>query len=340
MTYIEAMLTRTDADLLLSALQPLAAPHSTCADHSTDQSANNSATGSATGSATRPAAAPVEPDTRTYTQRLADAIVQMSRRVLATASDSFIPAPLASLPVVITLDELIDRTSIDPRVACDAELSVTVIRTPHSGLNHDALQQALTAISPALGGTKFEVLEQGRDKRLASRWQRRALKARDRCCVYPGCSAPWEWTEAHHIKDWRYGGTTDLDELASLCSRHHHLLHAKGWELVPDGQGGWVVATEPERDMRSAQERSTATGPSVVNASVVNASPVPMALFELSESAPSARNAELAEPTSQPTSQSIITWTSPPTPPSLPTQHQPQRPAIRPPSPPPPHPRR
>jgi hypothetical protein len=50
------------------------------------------------------------------------------------------------------------------------------------------------------------VLDLGRDTRTISRAQRRALNARDRGCVIPGCMAPPEYCEGHHVI---WGGTSN-----------------------------------------------------------------------------------------------------------------------------------
>ncbi|MEI7548230.1 MAG: DUF222 domain-containing protein, partial [Actinomycetota bacterium] len=49
----------------------------------------------------------------------------------------------------------------------------------------------------------------------------RQVAARDGGCRYPGCHRPVNSTEAHHIHSWEHGGSTDLDNLVLLCSRHH-----------------------------------------------------------------------------------------------------------------------
>jgi hypothetical protein len=59
----------------------------------------------------------------------------------------------------------------------------------------------------------------GRSERHATPGQRRALAARDGGCTFPGCDAPTQWCDAHHVTHWQHGGRTDLDELALLC-RH------------------------------------------------------------------------------------------------------------------------
>jgi hypothetical protein len=80
------------------------------------------------------------------------------------------------------------------------------------------------------------VLDLGRRVRLATPSQKRALAARDGGCVIPTCAAPPEICDTHHIVAWSSGGPTDLDNLASLCPRHHTAVHAGHWLLsVRDG---------------------------------------------------------------------------------------------------------
>jgi hypothetical protein len=59
----------------------------------------------------------------------------------------------------------------------------------------------------------------------------KAVAARDGGCRFPGCDRPIRWCDAHHIQYWRNMGTTDIDNLALLCSRHHHLIHKPDWHL-------------------------------------------------------------------------------------------------------------
>lgn len=71
----------------------------------------------------------------------------------------------------------------------------------------------------------------GRSTRLASRAQRRALRAMHPTCAMPGCSVGFDHTQPHHVIWWERGGLTDLDNLLPLCSRHHHHVHDDGWQL-------------------------------------------------------------------------------------------------------------
>jgi hypothetical protein len=51
--------------------------------------------------------------------------------------------------------------------------------------------------------------------------------------VFPGCPRAAGQTEAHHVRHWADGGSTSLDNLALLCSRHHQAVHHEGWQLLP-----------------------------------------------------------------------------------------------------------
>ena len=63
--------------------------------------------------------------------------------------------------------------------------------------------------------------------RCASYAQRRALYKRSKHCQYPGCTAARE-LHSHHlvpVVPVELGGTTELDNLILLCTRHHSLVH-------------------------------------------------------------------------------------------------------------------
>jgi hypothetical protein len=72
----------------------------------------------------------------------------------------------------------------------------------------------------------------GRTTRLASRAQRRALRALYATCAVYGCAVKFDHCQPHHVDYWENGGHTDLANLLPLCSRHHHLVHEGGWKLT------------------------------------------------------------------------------------------------------------
>ena len=99
------------------------------------------------------------------------------------------------------------------RIACDS--SIVAIREDENG----------------------EPLSIGRRSRTIPPPMRRALRARDKGCRFPGCTNT-RFVDGHHIKHWADGGETSLDILVLLCRHHHHLVHEGGFacEKSADGQ--------------------------------------------------------------------------------------------------------
>lgn len=67
-------------------------------------------------------------------------------------------------------------------------------------------------------------LSVGRKTRTVPPALRRALRSRDHCCRFPGCTQR-RFVDAHHMHHWADGGQTKLSNLVLLCRRHHRLLH-------------------------------------------------------------------------------------------------------------------
>ena len=74
------------------------------------------------------------------------------------------------------------------------------------------------AIAPVVLGGEGEVLDVGRDARLATRAQRRALRAMYRTCGWPDCAVPFDRCQIHHTTAWRHTGATDLADLVRRCA--------------------------------------------------------------------------------------------------------------------------
>jgi HNH endonuclease len=88
------------------------------------------------------------------------------------------------------------------------------------------------------------VLDLGRRRRRPTSALRRAARERDHCrCRYPGCES--RRTDLHHIRYWSNGGRTSLDNLISLCKRHHMLIHDRGY-LIAAGPGGTFTFYQPD----------------------------------------------------------------------------------------------
>ncbi|MCU0284498.1 MAG: HNH endonuclease [Candidatus Nanopelagicales bacterium] len=201
--------------------------------------------------------------------RRADALVELTQ---AAAASGALPTR-GGLPVALTvtlehtrLDDPIWTTSRGHQLTqaesrwagCDADVTPVLLETAHRcgpGPDEPGLAdhppagwqsrgaRPTTAGSPsaaariaALAATLFDrriPLAVGRTQRTATPAQRRALAARDRGCVIPGCAVPAEACQAHHLTDWADGGRTDVEGLALLCWTHHRQVDLRMWTIHP-----------------------------------------------------------------------------------------------------------
>src|ERR671919_655359 len=119
-------------------------------------------------------------------------------------------------------------------------------------VSEDTLSQGLCEVEPgaeiapetarriACDAALVEMVETGgspvssRKRRRVPTRMRRALKARDKTCRWPGCTARGRY-DAHHIVFWTHHGETLLPNLVLLCRYHHRQVHEGGFTLVKDG---------------------------------------------------------------------------------------------------------
>ena len=94
-----------------------------------------------------------------------------------------------------------------------------------------------------------EIVDYGREERIVPPGLRRVLARRDGGCLYPSCTRPPQHTHAHHVQHWADGGTTDLANLASLCTTHHHAIHDNNITITPtpgkqpNQPGYWTIGS-------------------------------------------------------------------------------------------------
>lgn len=129
----------------------------------------------------------------------------------------------------------LDATTVE-RLACDA----AVHRVVTSG--------------------RSTILDYGRATRTISPDLWAALVIRDGGCRIPWCDRDSTWCDAHHIRPWSRGGPTNLANLVTLCSRHHHRLHEPGWhlKLLPDAT---VEVTTPDGATHTSRPPPRAPSP-------------------------------------------------------------------------------
>jgi hypothetical protein len=171
------------------------------------------------------------PDLRTSDRRRGDALVQLVRRAVA-AGKSIPTTTKAQLFVTMDYDRLAARLSSPRAGGHDPGLAAgTVIGGTHSGalLAPETVRRLAcdATLIPLVLGTDREILDWGRAKRLFTASQNKRLWLRDGGCTYPGCDAPAQWCDAHHLVHWTDGGSSDLDNAVLLCGHHHQLVHRR-----------------------------------------------------------------------------------------------------------------
>jgi len=174
-------------------------------------------------------------DERKLARRFADALVELAGHAL----DNGMVPQRPHLQVTTTLETLLQRAGAP---AADLELALPISAASVERLACDC------NVTRILLGSDSQVIDVGRSKRVMSPAQRRALQVRDKGCRWPGCDRPASYTSAHHLVHWVKGGTTDLDNLALLCRRHHWLVHEGRWQLVKTDEGE-LIAVPPQLDL-------------------------------------------------------------------------------------------
>src|SRR5438309_2386055 len=184
--------------------------------------------------ALQPFMKPVKDDARSYGQRSADALVQLGREGGSGGKrDGAGPRP-----------QLIIRASFDTLAgtkgapAGELEGGGTV---PAETVQRHACDSAISRIT-GQGELEHELNHASRTLPASTR---RALEARDRHCVFPGCTRPLNWCDGHHLVWWTRGGATALPNLALLCRPHHRMVHEEGWTF--ERRDGRFVTRPPAR---------------------------------------------------------------------------------------------
>ena len=78
-------------------------------------------------------------------------------------------------------------------------------------------------------------------------------------CVFPACQTPAERCDIDHLTAWSQGGTTGLDNLATLCQAHHRLKHTPGWALTRDQASGILSWYTPDKTVSQRHPNGTIT---------------------------------------------------------------------------------
>ena len=176
----------------------------------------------------------------------------------AEASGGAVEMPGRAQAAAEALAEMLERASgVPDATGVTPTPEIVVVYDEASGelSDQDNLPISATALRWLVAAGVIRALEvsptgdplrMGRKLRYASTHQRRALAVRDGGCVFPGCSRPVAWCDAHHVDHWDTGGPTDIENLALLCRHHHRVTHQPGWEMSRSpGEPDAPPGTEP-----------------------------------------------------------------------------------------------
>ena len=159
-----------------------------------------------------------------YSRRRADALVALADAALKSESDARGNADRYQVMVhvdaaALVNDDLFGRSGLADgpllppetirRLGCDCSIVSTIERDG-------------------------EILSVGRKTRTIPTPIKRALRARDRHCRFPGCTSK-VWVDGHHIEYWTHGGETKLSNLVLVCRAHHRALHEYGYSVKIEG---------------------------------------------------------------------------------------------------------
>jgi hypothetical protein len=152
-----------------------------------------------------------------FSARRADALTLIAESFLVHGAIEAAGAERHQVVVHVAAETLRDRTA----GCCEIEHGPSIAAETARRLTCDA------SVVILVKNENGDPLSVGRKTRTISAPLRRALKARDKGCRFPGC-ANTRFIDAHHIKHWANGGETKPSNLVSLCRFHHHAVHERG----------------------------------------------------------------------------------------------------------------
>jgi hypothetical protein len=196
-----------------------------------------------------------DPDLRTAAQRRADALVEITTRVLTSGALPTTGGVRPQITVSVTVEALAGSPGA-PTARTGWGLPL-----PYATLARLCCDPAIARVILNADGVPLNL---GRTERLVTPGLRRAIVARDKGCAFPSCDRPAEWCHVHHIKQWqRDGGTTEIDNLVLVCDHHHRLLHHSDWtvQLGPDRHPEFVPPAYLDPDQKPRRNRLHAPPP-------------------------------------------------------------------------------
>ena len=163
-------------------------------------------------------------DARTAAQKRHDALA--AALVIAARHDDM-PRLGGAAPTLVV--------QVDARDAASGEGWATIVGSQAPVPVSVAAQAACTGAIQRVLSDEGRIVGVTVTDRVFTVHQRRAIVARDRECLIPGCHVPASWCEIHHVIEHARGGPTSTDNGVPLCWWHHRSLDRSGWEIRMEG---------------------------------------------------------------------------------------------------------
>jgi hypothetical protein len=158
-------------------------------------------------------------ETRSHEQRGYDVFMGLTRA--GSRADRTRPGPRATVTVTVTQRDRDTGRGVAWLDGVDAPIS----------LRSNELLTCGGEVREVRVDENGALLSLGTAERYFSNEQHAALAVRDGGCVWPHCTAPPSWCDAHHAQLWSRDGPTDVANGVLLCPAHHRLLHNSAFEL-------------------------------------------------------------------------------------------------------------
>lgn len=164
---------------------------------------------------------------------LAESFGAMVQLALAATADESSQPPPPDVVVAVSVDDLrADRAEpVDsPGCALPRQRRGRFhLRAPSRHVDPNLARRLCcdATLTPLVHDGRGSPIDLGRRQRTVNHALRTALTLRDGGCRFPGCGHT-RFVHAHHVVHWAHGGPTSLDNLLTLCSFHHRLVHDRG----------------------------------------------------------------------------------------------------------------
>ena len=176
-------------------------------------------------------------DHRPLSQRLGDALVEMSMYTLNTGGRGPTHRQVPHLQITASVETLAGAAGA-PAGELDGSVPISAATVERFSCSANVRRILLDSES-----LPFDV---GRERRLPSTATRVKVEHRDRGCVWPRCTRTVRWTDIHHVQHWtRDHGATEDGNLVCLCWRHHDDVHLRGWRIMRVAGQREVVTIPP-----------------------------------------------------------------------------------------------